>query len=244
MQMFLDLTDRLPFKIDLAKMREELKILEKGEKWVGHYDAALADGWTAVPLVSHDGTMDKVDSQRLGKWGKYRKTPVVDRLPYFSQLLDSFKCPHGRIRIMRMEPGTIIRMHRDVFSEVANYAFDQVRLHIPIHTNPKVAFVVGGERLHLQEGHLYYVNFSKPHYVKNDGDTMRTHLVLDLKINDWLRSIFPPEPLPARISNLAERLTLPIGWYAGRAAQLPGQLFWRFYEGSKLQALRHQLRGR
>ena len=242
MKNLVDLTDRFPGRIDLEGLRAELRMLETGISWVGHYDADLADGWTAVPLVSHDGTMDRVDSQRLGKWGQYRRTPIVEKLPVHARLLDSFLCPHGRIRVMRMEPGTIIRPHRDVFQEVANFAFKQVRLHIPIETNPDVVFVVGGERIHLEAGRLYYVNFSKEHYVRNDGKAMRTHLVMDLQVNDWLRSIFPPESVLERASNLVERLVLPIHWYAHAASNLPGRLFWRMYEGSRLRALRHRLR--
>src|SRR5258708_6309227 len=124
MKTLIDLTDRLPFKLDLEKMREEVAYLEQKQNWVGHYDKYLADGWTAVPLVSHDGSMDRVDSQRLGKWGEYKRTPIVDSLPYLRSILDSFQCPHGRIRIMRMNPGTVIKPHRDVFQEVACYAFN------------------------------------------------------------------------------------------------------------------------
>lgn len=244
MKTLVDLTDRLPFKLDLPKLQEEVRMLEAKHSWVGHYDPSLADGWTAVPLVSHDGTMDRVDSQRVGKWGQYQRTAICEKLPYTSHLLDSLKCPHGRIRIMRMEPGTIIRPHRDVFEEVANYAFDQVRLHIPVFTSPKVAFVVGGKPLHLQEGRMYYVNFSKSHYVRNDGTEMRTHLVMDVKINDWLRNVFPPESLTGRVANLVERNTLPAAWYMGSAREFSRKIFWSLYEDSWVQNVRHRMRAR
>ena len=43
----------------------------------------------------------------------------------------------------------------------------------------------------MQPGHLYYVNFSKYHHVRNGGNEARTHLVMDLKLNDWLAQFFP-----------------------------------------------------
>lgn len=242
MKTMIDLTDRLPFKIDLDKMREEVAYLEQKHNWVGHYDKFLADGWTAVPLVSHDGSMDKVDSQRLGKWGQYKRTPIVDSLPYFRSILDSFQCPHGRIRIMRMNPGTVIKPHRDVFQEVACYAFKQVRLHIPIFTNDKVVFVVGGTDLKLQPGHLYYVNFSKLHHVRNDGDAVRTHLVLDLKVDDWLAGIFPELSAFEKVENFVVRNTLPAFWHAEEACKIPSRLFWKLYDGSWVQNAYHRIR--
>jgi hypothetical protein len=236
----IDLTDRFPMRFDLARLQEEVRFLDS-HRWVDHYDKDLADGWTAVPLVSHDGTMDSTQSQFVGVWGQYKRTAICQQLPYFSEVLDAFKCPHGRIRIMKMLPGTIIRPHRDIKSEVANYAFDQVRLHIPIFTNPEVIFSVGGENLNLKPGHLYYVNFSKLHYVRNDSDKIRVHLVLDLKINDFLRKAFPEFSPWERFEHVVARTTLPILWKLETARKYPAKAFWKMYEGSSIQRLRHRL---
>ena len=65
---------------------------------------------------------------------------------------------------------------------MANLAFNKVRLHIPIQTNPGVYFYVDDERIHMKLGGLYYVNFSKVHWVKNGGKEVRLHLVLDLEV--------------------------------------------------------------
>lgn len=240
MDTMIDLTDRFPMPIDLEKLQAETRLLDN-HQWVSHYDKDLADGWTAVPLVSWDGTMDKVESQNVGTWGQYRMTPIVEKLPYFKKLLNAFECPHGRIRIMKMMPGTVIRPHRDIKTEVANYAFGQVRLHIPIFTNPKVVFSVGGEDLKLKEGHLYYVNFSKEHYVRNDGDQVRTHLVLDLKVNEFLSRVFPELTAWEKFENALTRNLLPITWMMETASKYPKRKFWQLYEGSRVQKMRHRL---
>jgi hypothetical protein len=227
---------------DVERMKAELAMLEN-EKWLDHYDKALADGWTAVPLVSWDGSMDSAQSQRLGPMGQYKRTPVIEKLPYFRSILDAFQCPHGRVRIMKMMPGTIIRPHRDIAKEVACYAFGQVRLHVPIITNAKVVFSVGGANLKLQPGRLYYVNFSKIHHVRNDGDEPRTHLVLDLEVNDFLQKVFPDVTLYEKVENLLVRYSLPILWQVQFAGVAMSRAFWRNYEGSAAQRLRHRLRG-
>jgi hypothetical protein len=241
MKTMIDLTDRFPMRFDVARMKEELKRLDT-EKWLDHYDKALADGWTAVPLVSRDGSMNSTDSQRLGEIGQYRCTRIVEKLPYFRQILDAFQCPHCRIRIMKLMPGTIIRPHRDIFEEVACFAFGQVRLHIPIITNDRVTFNVGGENLTLAPGRLYYVNFAKVHHVRNDGDEPRTHMVLDLVVNDFLRGVFPPVTPVECLENFGVRHGLPVYWQFLRAKEGMRSLFWRAYAGSRLQKLHHRLR--
>ena len=80
MRTMIDLTDRLPIRFDLERMKSELRTLEDA-KWVGHYDRGLADGWTAVPLVSRTGTMNSEVSQRYGKCGECKRTPVLAALP-------------------------------------------------------------------------------------------------------------------------------------------------------------------
>jgi hypothetical protein len=242
MQTVIDLTDRFPMRFDVERMREELKELETF-RWIDHYDRALSDGWTAVPLVSRHGRTDGPDAQRYGSYSEYRRTPVVDRLPYFRSILDAFRCPQGRVRILRLMPGTAIGAHRDIGEEVACLAFGQVRLHIPILTNDRVLFLVGGRRLRMEPGRLYYADFSKVHYVRNDSTEPRVHLVLDVRMNDYLRGVFPPVGAVERVEHFVVRHTLPLLWQVGYARNALWGLIWKYYEGSALQRLRHRLRG-
>jgi hypothetical protein len=241
MYMFRDLTDRFPIKIDAQRLKDELASLEGG-KWLSHYDKALADGWTTIPLSTHDGTADNEDSQRVGEWGKYKTTKYADQLPYFKTVLDAFGCPFGRVRIMKLMPGSIIREHRDTYEEVSDYAFGQVRLHIPVVTNEKVIFTVAGKRIQMKEGRLYYVNFSKVHYVRNDGAEPRTHFVLDLQVNDNVRKIFPPVTPLERVEMWLARSLLPTFlWVPLRLRTQWKTAFWRYYNGSALQKLRYRI---
>ncbi|WP_339705616.1 aspartyl/asparaginyl beta-hydroxylase domain-containing protein [Algoriphagus aquimarinus] len=41
----------------------------------------------------------------------------------------------------------------------------------------------------MKEGECWYLRLSDPHRVLNEGETDRIHLVMDLKVNDWLRGI-------------------------------------------------------
>jgi len=241
---WLDLTDGFPIRFDVARMRADLQRLTESDAWLSHYDTGLSTAWRAILLRSKHGQTSGPESQRPSwDFSDFRATEYVDRLPYFREILEQMRCPQGRIRILRLAPGGGIGEHRDVGAEVGCLAFSQVRLHVPIITNDKVTFFVGGERIRMQTGRLYYVNFSKRHFVRNDGDEARIHLVMDVKVNDWLAHYFPPLTRWEKLENAVARATWPTYWRARQVRIRAERRFWQHYEGSRLQAIRHRLRG-
>ena len=91
----------------------------------------------------------------------------------------------------------------------------------------------------MAAGRLYYVDFAKTHSVRNDGDATRVHLFLELRMNDWLRNIFPEFTLIERLDMASQRIYMPAFWKVRN--------FWLFsnyvrtarqiYEGSAVHAL-------
>lgn len=243
MRTWIDLTERCPIKFDVERMKADLNKLNDGG-WLSHYDKGLSDGWRAILLVSKHGQMSGPESQRPSwDFSDFRRTPIVEELPYFREILDGMQCPQGRMRILKLAPGGGIGLHRDVGAEVGCLAFNQVRLHVPIITNPKVTFFVGGERIQMQPGRLYYVNFSKRHYVKNEGDTARYHLVMDVKVNDWLRKVFPETTAWEELEFAFARATWPTFWRLRQRYVRAETAFWKHYNGSTVQRTVHRLRG-
>jgi len=240
MKSWIDLTDSFPMKFDVERMRAEYRMLDSDE-WLVHYDPTLSREWKAKLLVSIDGKEVDAESQRgTDDYSRMKRTELVDRLPYFREILDAFKCPHGRIRILKLAPGAGIDMHRDIRHEAANFALGKVRLHVPIQTNDKVIFHVGGEEIKMAPGRLYYVNFSKLHYVRNDGTEDRIHLVLDLAVNDWLRAIFPPLSPIEKIDAGFQRVALPVHWKLLHYTHAVKDFAWNTYKDSNLRRLRHR----
>jgi hypothetical protein len=245
MRTWLDLTDGFPIRFDVERMKADLERFQNSEAWLSHYDNALSQGWRAILLKSKNGDVSGPQAQ-FPSWdfSDYRRTPYVDQLPYFRELMDELQCPQGRMRIMRLAPGMVINMHYDIGAEVGCLAFRQVRLHVPIVTNDRVTFFVGGEKIKMQAGRLYYVNFSKRHYVRNDGDEPRTHLVMDLKVNDWLAQYFPKPERWEQVEFAAARAIWPTFWRVRRWRVKMTRVFWKHYEGSQAQAAVHRIRGK
>jgi hypothetical protein len=160
----------------------------------GHYHDG---GWSAIPLVSPGGRID-ADGLRHEENGKYEKTPILKHCPYMEEIIDSFKCPKQRIRLMKLESGKNVLEHTDPGD---SWALGQARLHIPVVTHEDVHFILAGQRLIMKPGELWYCDFSKPHSVHNKSPIDRVHLVLDLEVNDWMRSIFPSETFKEKVDN-------------------------------------------
>ena len=83
-----------------------------------------------------------------------------------------------RANLVRLKAGGEITEHTDNnFSLVHSH-----RVHVPIITNDRVSFTVGGETLNMKEGELYEINNRRMHSVTNAGSADRVHLILDYVI--------------------------------------------------------------
>jgi hypothetical protein len=174
---------QLPFAFDPAPLVAGLAAIAPGE-WIEHrlrnnYDG----GWDIVPLRAAAGETHPL---RLiyadPAAAHFADTPWLDRLPAFRAALARFECPLRSVRLMRLTAGSTIREHvDDLDAEVGN-----LRLHVPVTTSPGVEFRLGGRRVEMAPGSVWYLRLSDPHSVHNRGTTDRIHLILDATVNDWL----------------------------------------------------------
>jgi mannose-6-phosphate isomerase-like protein (cupin superfamily) len=181
---------QLPFEFGAATPGADLaRVLP--DEWVPHYnDRDFGGRWAGVSLRSPSGRTDD-----LGVTGStFSDSPLLARSPAFSRVLSVFRCPLKAVRLLSLAPGSFIREHCD---NALDFEDGEVRIHIPLQTNPDVEFYLNGERLGLEAGQCYYVNVNLPHRVNNRGTTNRVHLVIDSEVNDWLREVFArSEPVP------------------------------------------------
>ncbi len=111
---------------------------------------------------------------------------VADFYENDAQTLAKFEKPvRGyfiRVSLAKLIAGGKISVHQDKnFSLTHSH-----RVHVPLITNEQVHFYVGKERRHLKAGEIVEINNRRLHYVANQSEEDRVHLILD-----W---VFPWEP--------------------------------------------------
>ena len=173
---------KLPFQFDGARMQSDLSQV-LADEFVPHFNTAYYQGdWSAVPLRSVGGRTDQIYPDPTAKKA-FADTPFLARCPYLRDVLNAIRCPQQSVRLMRLKVGSVIQEHRD---HELGFEDGEVRLHIPVITNPQVEFWLNQIRVVMNEGECWYLNVNQPHRVANRGTADRVHLVIDCVVNDWL----------------------------------------------------------
>lgn len=176
---------KFPFKFDTARLESDLaKFADVA--WTPHFNTAYYEGdWSGIALrAARDQAVELYPDPAATA---FENTAAMRRCEYVPEIVEKFECDFETIRFLRLGAGAQIREHRDYKS---GFEDGFARVHIPIVTNEKVAFRLGGENLRMRAGEAWYLNLNLPHSVRNDGEEDRVHLILDCVVNDWLRGIF------------------------------------------------------
>jgi hypothetical protein len=157
---------KLPIRFCEETLAREASALP-ANAWVEH--PQKFDGNIAVPLVSPGGTITDAASGPMGA------TNWLRQCRYVQEVMLAIDSTWGRSRLMGLETGAVVPEHVDVHY----YWRTHFRLHIPVITNPEVAFTCAGETVHMQAGECWLLDSFFQHSVANRGDETRIHLVLD-----------------------------------------------------------------
>lgn len=154
--------------------------------WKPHLNKHDYEGeWDVLSFRSPGGSMNTL-SESLNKEA-FADTPILEHCPSVRSLLNSLQCEMLSARLLNLKAGAVIKEHTD---KELYFEKGEARLHFPIITNPFVEFYLDNERLQMQEGDCWYINANLPHRLANKGNSNRIHLVVDCKVNDWLREMF------------------------------------------------------
>lgn len=204
---------RLRLPVDLAALQREVRGVSG---WQDHFNSAHYTGrWTVISLRSPGGRTDNIIPDQIDG-SVYADTYLMDFCPEIRAFLDGLPCEKMSVRLLNLAAGATIKTHRD---HELSFEQGEARLHIPLFTNSGVCFCLNEVLLHMDAGSCWYINANLPHSVVNNGATDRIHLVIDCKVNDWLREQFAaaadirhvPEDLSATQKVVAElrRLQTP-----------------------------------
>jgi len=176
---------RLDRIFDAVKLDADLLLcLER--TWPSHFNQRDYNGsWTAIALRSRTGGADDILAH--GSERSYSDTQLLRECRYFCEAIDSLPFEKQAVRLMRLDPGSVINEHRD---RGLSYRFGCFRLHVPIRTSADVEFRVDGEHIPMQAGECWYADFDLPHRVSNPTRHERVHLVIDGLRNSWTDSWF------------------------------------------------------
>jgi hypothetical protein len=178
---------RLPLDFDPAPLKADLERIAPGE-WTPHFNTGYYEGeWSVAPLRSVGGVINQIYPDPT-KGDQFADTELMARCPNIRSVLTRLKCPLLSARLLKLTAGSVIREHRDYN---LGYEDGEIRLHLPVQTHPAVEFYLAGERIVMNEGESWYLNFNLPHRVANLGPTDRIHLVADCVLDEWLRARFP-----------------------------------------------------
>jgi len=175
---------------DAALLQQEVAALEAG-LWKDHYNQSNYEGsWSTLQLRSINGLIGNntsIQVTALQHNNGYADTELMKLCPYTKQVIDFFEMEKTSVRFMKLDAGAIIKQHSD---PDLNYEEGEVRIHVPVVTNPQLYFYLEEERLVMEEGSSWYMNLSLQHKVRNEGDRARIHLVIDGIVNDWVKNYF------------------------------------------------------
>ena len=148
---------QLPIVVNPEILLREIQALDKSH-WRAHHFNTLQ----SIPLVD----MDPFEPF----W-----YDAASHLPYLMSILHSWKAPIGKSRISILKPNATVEEHVDV----DHYWKYRLRVHIVVKSNPKAIFGCDDQILHLPEGQLWVSNNWAPHWIANNGDSDRIHIVID-----------------------------------------------------------------
>ena len=169
---------QLPYSFDIERLRADLASVSDNE-WIAHYNPNDYQGnWQLAALMAPAGKQTNIWSCAIP--GICEPTPLLKRCDYFQMVLDLIPIAMSSVRLMKLEAGAVIKEHCDSFGD------EEVRIHIPVTTSPDVDFFLDGERLEMNSGSCWFLDFRLPHSVVNRGKDSRTHIVIDGFRNDWL----------------------------------------------------------
>jgi hypothetical protein len=176
---------KLPLTFDPEGLQADLNQIMPDE-WVRHFNDRYYEGeWSGVALRSAEGASGQLYSDP-GKDEPFYDTPVLARCSSLQRALEALRCPVKSARLLKLGAGARIIEHRDYNLSLED---GEVRLHVAITTSPLVDFYLNGNRIVMNPGECWYINANLPHRVDNRGDAARVHLVIDCRVDEWLRSL-------------------------------------------------------
>src|SRR5262245_24022057 len=101
---------RLPLRFDPVAMQRDLERLETDELLEHCVQQHYTGRWSVVPLrASATATHPVMMIYSDPNCKDFVDTPLLQRCPYFQEVLATFQCPLEAARLMRLAAGSVIK---------------------------------------------------------------------------------------------------------------------------------------
>lgn len=102
--------------------------------------------------------------------------------PIISDLEKIYDGVRANVLLIKLKAKESIPLHEDS----GDYLMLSRRNHIPIITTGDVVFGVGGDRINMKAGECWEINNFRFHWVDNNSEIDRVHLLIDIMPNEEL----------------------------------------------------------
>lgn len=234
---------QFPFSFDPEPLLEELAQCPAVE-WQDNPQGFF--GIESLVLVSNSGK----DSHST--YGRMQACPRLAKLPRISELLSIFDAPLGATRVMRLAPNAKVQTHVDLHY----YWKHRFRIHLVLETDPAAIFGCRDTVQHLPAGQVWVSDSWSPHFVENNSNQDRCHIVIDTlgseKVWQWLNQSWtssseqPPaatlplldlSPLPLRFERYGDSLIK----HPAQVSEIVQDILEDYPQPSALRPLLHRL---
>jgi hypothetical protein len=164
-------------KLDIEKLREAYEIAVEKVGFsqgivncisVTHCEDGTSD--TRGIFWTKDESYNEIQIEKPVRESKYTKIDDVLTGTYLEEVVKKLSKHYtlGRVRLLKLDPRNSLSYHRD----------PELRIHIPIITNPGAMVIVENFATHMPaDGSVYIMNTKKYHTAFNGGTSPRVHLV-------------------------------------------------------------------
>ena len=202
--------------VDLEFIKRKLaKIPERAWHQSGREETYAAHKQTRALLLIHDEDFRHYNPTYHDLYTEFRK----ELKPIFDFIADYFNNDGYVVRALlaRLQGHGKIDSHTDGLYSLLKCH----RIHIPIITNDKVVFTIGGEDKVLGEGEMWEINNATLHAVENHSDQDRIHLIVDWVPTSTVRAEDKRPPAPPRKVPATSKIPSYNGRIVGRNEPCP-----------------------
>jgi hypothetical protein len=185
----------------IKSIREKLLILPQFTNHYSNYNKDKA--WSALSLrgytedpsfITKPIEMSKAwQEENSDRIFEMQDTPLYKLFPEIKQYCETLGTQIHRVRFMRLKPGGgELERHTDQVDPDSGGALNKLaRIHLPIKTNPNMIFTVWNtkgepQKVHMEEGDVWFLDTRKAHQAINNGNEERIHLVIDVRVEENL----------------------------------------------------------